>query len=50
MENDFADIYGRKFPANLLKDWSDINIEMEIGNGDFGKVYHGYLHLNGVQR
>ena len=50
IENESIDICGRKFPVNVVKDWSDINILNEIGDGDFGKVYQGYLHLNKVQR
>ena len=50
MENEITDICGRQFPANVVKEWSDINIEKEIGCGDFGKVYQGYLHMNKVQR
>ena len=50
MENERIDICGREFPANVVKEWSDINIDKEIGSGDFGKVYQGYLHLNNVQR
>ena len=50
MGNEFTDICGRKFPADAVKNWSDINIKKEIGKGDFGKVYQGYLHLNKVQR
>ena len=45
-----VDIFGRKFPVGVVKQWSDINIKEEIGEGNFGKVYHGFLHLNEVQR
>ena len=43
-------ICGRKFPANIVKNWSDITIHKEVGKGSFGKVYQAYLHLNEVQR
>ena len=43
-------ICGRKFPANIVKNWSDITIHKEVGKGNFGKVYQAYLHLNEVQR
>ena len=50
MKQKTTDVCGRTFPANIIKIWSDIHIQKEIGKGDFGKVYHGYLHLNEVQR
>ena len=40
----------KEFPDAVIKDWSDINIKKEIGEGNFGKVFKGYLHLNEVQR
>ena len=40
----------KEFSPGVIKDWSDINIKKEIGEGNFGKVYKGYLHLNEVQR
>ena len=42
--------YDEIFPFGVVKDWSDINIKKQIGQGNFGKVYQGYLHLNDVQR
>ena len=40
----------KEFSPGVIKDWSNINIKNEIGEGNFGKVYKGYLHLNEVQR
>ena len=40
----------KTFCPGVIKDWSDIDIKKEIGEGNFGKVYKGYLHLNEVQR
>ena len=40
----------KDFPDAVIKDWSDINIKKEIGEGNFGKVFKGYVHLNEVQR
>ena len=40
----------KEFPDAVIKDWSDINIKKEIGEGNFGKVFKGYVHLNEVQR
>ena len=39
-----------EFSPGVIKDWSDIDIKREIGEGNFGRVYKGYLHLNEVQR
>ena len=40
----------KEFSPGVIKDWSDIDIKKDIGEGNFGKVYKGYLHLNEVQR
>ena len=40
----------KEFPDAVIKDWSNINIKKEIGEGNFGKVFKGYVHLNEVQR
>ena len=48
MEN--VRISGRTFPAGLDIDYSNVVIRREIGKGNFGKVYHGYLQMNEVQR
>ena len=40
----------KEFSPGVIKDWSDIDIKKEIGVGNFGRVYKGYLHLNEVQR
>ena len=46
------EIAGRKFPPEVVKEWSDIMIlrDKEIGKGNFGKVYQGFLHLDDVSR
>ena len=44
------EIDGKSFPAGIVISWSDIKIKKEIGEGNFGKVYQGYLHMNEVQR
>ena len=44
------EIDGRSFPPGIVIDWSDIKIRREIGEGNFGKVYQGYLYMNEVQR
>ena len=44
------EIDGRLFPAGIVISWSDIKIEREIGQGNFGKVYQGYVNMNEVQR
>ena len=44
------EISGQIFPAGLNIDYSNLVIREEIGEGNFGKVYQGYLQLNDVQR
>ena len=44
------EISGRNFPAGLNIDYSNLVIRGEIGEGNFGKVYQGYLQMNDVQR
>ena len=43
-------ISGQNFPAGLNIDYSNLVIGEEIGEGNFGKVYQGYLQMNDVQR
>ena len=50
MPKETQNICGRKFPVNIVKNWSDIIIKREIGKGSFGKVYQAFLNLNEVQR
>ena len=45
-----VEIDGRLFPAGIVISWSDIKMEREIGQGNFGKVYQGYVNMNEVQR
>ena len=40
----------RKFPQDLIKNWSDIEIGHEVGEGNFGKVYKGFWHFSEFQR
>ena len=44
------EIDGRLFPAGIVISWSDIKMEREIGQGNFGNVYQGYVNMNEVQR
>ena len=41
---------GRSFPAGVVINYQDIKIQKEIGEGNFGKVFQGYLNLNEVTR
>ena len=50
LEEGNIDIDGKTFPSSIVKNWCDIHINCEIGTGNFGKVYQGYLHLNKIQR
>ena len=47
---DTFDIKGRSFPAGIVIKWSDIKMGREIGQGNFGKVYQGYVNMHQVQR
>ena len=40
----------RKFPQDIIKTWSDIEIGHEVGEGNFGKVYKGFWHFSEFQR
>ena len=44
------EIDGKTFPTDIVKEWSQIDVTNEIGEGNFGKVFKGFLHLNEVQR
>ena len=39
-----VDLCDRKFPQSTVKAWKDITIERELGAGQFGKVYKGFLN------
>ena len=41
---------GKKFPKSTVKNRSDITLGNEIGEGAFGKVYKGFLHLSKHER
>ena len=43
-------IHKRTFPVEFVKDWADVEIAGQIGNGNFGKVYKGFLNLDIVAR
>ena len=44
LEDQMVDIFDRKFPQSTVKYWKDITLERELGSGQFGKVYKGFLH------
>ena len=50
VHDDIIENIVRKFPTDIVFGWSDITINKEIGKGNFGKVYQGYLDLGKVQR
>ena len=43
-------VCGKKFPKSTVKNRSDITLGNEIGEGAFGKVYKGFLHLSKHER
>ena len=45
-EDPMVDIDDRKFPQSVVKASKDITIERELGSGQFGKVYKGFLNSN----
>ena len=47
---DGVQIEGWSFPAGVVIKYQDIKIQKEIGEGNFGKVFQGYLNLNEVTR
>ena len=49
LDNSNVDICGRKFPKSIVKEWTAITLGQELGGGQFGKVYKGFLHLNELQ-
>ena len=49
-EDPLVDVCDRKFPKSTVKAWKDITLEKELGSGQFGKVYKGFLHLGKYTR
>ena len=49
-EDPMVDLWDRKFPQSTVKAWKDITLEKELGSGQFGKVYKGFLHLGKYTR
>ena len=47
---DTFEIEGRSFPAGIVIKWSDIKIKSIIGEGNFGRIYQGDIHLNEIQK
>ena len=49
-EDPMVDVCDREFPQSTVKAWKDITLEKELGSGQFGKVYKGFLHLGKYTR
>ena len=47
---DEVSIHMRTFPIEFIKDWADVEIAEQIGKGNFGKVFKGFLNLDVVAR
>ena len=43
-------IHGRTFPRDFVKDSCDVKIVEQIGKGNFGRVFSGFLNLDAVAR
>ena len=41
---------GKKFPRSSVKNHADISFGEELGGGQFGTVFKGFLHLSELQR
>ena len=50
VQKDWLQIDGRSLPAGVVIKYQDFTIKKEVGEGNCGKVYQGYLNLNEVQR
>ena len=50
LDDSTVSILGRIFPISTVWDWENITVGIELGGGQFGKVYKGFLHLNEYQR
>ena len=50
LDNPTVTILGRKFPISTVWDWENVTVGIELGGGQFGKVYKGFLHLSEYQR
>ena len=50
VQKDWLQIDGWSLPAGVVIKYQDFTIKKEVGEGNFGKVYQGYLNLNEVQR
>ena len=49
-KNEEINIHGRTFPRDFVKDSSDVKIVEQIGKGNFGRVFNGFLNLDSVAR
>ena len=50
IEKNLTEIEGRSFPSPIVIKWSDIKIKSIIGEGNFGRIYQGDIHLNEIQK
>ena len=50
IEKNLTEIEGRSFPSAIVIKWSDIKIKSIIGEGNFGRIYQGDIHLNEIQK
>ena len=50
IEKNLTEIEGRSFPSAIVIKWSDIKIKSVIGEGNFGRIYQGDIHLNEIQK
>ena len=48
--SDDVELWGKKFPRSIVRNHTDISFGEELGGGQFGTVFKGFLHLSELQR
>ena len=48
--DEIVELWGKKFPRSIVRNHTDISFGEELGGGQFGTVFKGFLHLSELQR